>query len=77
MRKIIDTHIITKNIDLDKAPEEIKILNDECLEWINSNGYEKYIIMPTFTIVDKKSGLIEYKLEVLQYFDKEEYDYEV
>ena len=66
MINIIDTYLITKNIDFNEAYEEIEIFNKESQNWVDSNNYNKYILSPTFTILDKSIGLIEYKLEILE-----------
>jgi len=76
MINVIDTYLIIKNIDFNKAYEEIEIFNKESQNWVDSNNYNKYILSPTFSIMDKLTGLVEYKLEIIEVTEGDDNNYE-
>ena len=63
----IDYIINYKNINLKDTVKELEIFKEDAEEWILGEGYCKYLIKPTFTIMDRVQGLTSYSVEVVEY----------
>ena len=63
----IDYIIVYKNINLRDTVKELAMFKEDAEEWILGEGYGKYLIKPTFTIMDRVQGLVSYSVEVIEY----------
>lgn len=67
MIKIIDTFIAAKEIDLKDMVVTLIEFKQQAIKWIIKNKYDtKYKVRPSFKVIDRDLGKVEYKLEVLE-----------